>query len=86
MRDDRDREPPDTERGARLRACRRHGHLLRPEGRTADPGRRLPAPAEPDLAETRAEKIERLRRAVAEGTYRPDAWLVARAVLAAGAV
>ena len=86
MRDVRDREVPDTERGARVRACRSHGRLLRQEGRTGEVARRLPAQVDLAFPESRTEKIARLRRAVEDGTYRPDAYLVARAMLDAGVV
>lgn len=84
MREVRDRELPDTERGARLRACRSQGRLLRPENRAGELAHRLPAQVEPGFSESRPERIAQLRRAVEEGTYRPDAYLVARAMLAAG--
>lgn len=86
MPDFRDRLSPDTERGARLRACRSYGSLRRPESRTGVLACRLPAEGELAPGETRAERLERLRREVAAGTYHPDLCLVAQALLAAGAL
>jgi hypothetical protein len=79
------REPRDTERGERVRACRSHGRLWRNEGRSAASSWRIPAPAAAPSAE-RAERIAMLRVAVETGTYAPDPRLVAAAILLARAV
>jgi hypothetical protein len=76
------REVPDTERGERVRACRSHGRRRRAEGRSGALPWRLPASFAEDR--NRAERIARLREAVEAGTYAPDPYLVARAMLTAG--
>lgn len=76
------REGSDTERGARVRACRSHGRRRRAEGRSGALPWRLPA--RPEESWSRAERLARLREAVEAGTYAPDPLLVACALLEAG--